>query len=115
MSVGDVNLDGYGDILAGLPGEDLTRSGASYANAGQTLLLRGASTGPTGTGSVAYSQDTSGVPDHGLHGVLLVFAGDELLPVLAPGGRTAYPDLGAVDNPGLPARTEIVDDLGERA
>ncbi|MBT2489971.1 FG-GAP repeat protein [Streptomyces sp. ISL-96] len=62
VSIGDVNLDGYGDILAGLPGEDLTRSGVSYANAGQTLLLLGTSTGPTGTGSVAYSQDTSGVP-----------------------------------------------------
>ncbi|MGX1883334.1 FG-GAP-like repeat-containing protein [Streptomyces sp. NPDC055287] len=62
VSIGDVDLDGYGDILAGLPGEDLTRSGVSYANAGQTLLLRGSSTGPTGTVSVAYSQDTSGVP-----------------------------------------------------
>ncbi|MFF3325604.1 FG-GAP-like repeat-containing protein [Streptomyces sp. NPDC002889] len=62
VSVGDANLDGYDDILTGLPGEDITRSGVAQTNAGQVLLLRGSSTGPTGTGSAAYSQDTTGVP-----------------------------------------------------
>lgn len=62
ISIGDVNLDGYGDILTGLPGEDLTRSSVNRSNAGMVLLLRGSSGGPTATGSVAYSQDTSGVP-----------------------------------------------------
>ncbi|WP_405603259.1 N-acetylmuramoyl-L-alanine amidase [Streptomyces sp. NBC_01410] len=62
VSVGDVNLDGYDDILTGLPGEDLTRDGVSQGNAGQVILLRGSSTGPTATGSVAYHQDTTGVP-----------------------------------------------------
>ncbi len=42
-------------------------------------------------------------------------SGDELPPVLVPGGRTTHPDLAPVDDPGLPARAEIVDDLGERA
>lgn len=62
VSIGDVNLDGYGDVLTGLPGEDLTRGGVNQSNAGQTILLRGSSTGMTATGSVAYSQDTTGVP-----------------------------------------------------
>lgn len=62
VSIGDVNLDGYDDILTGLPGEDITRSGVSQTNAGQVILLRGSATGPTATGSVAYHQDTTGVP-----------------------------------------------------
>jgi len=62
VSIGDVNLDGYDDILTGLPGEDLTRSSVNRSNAGMVILLRGSATGPTATGSVAYSQDTTGVP-----------------------------------------------------
>ncbi|WP_405798217.1 FG-GAP-like repeat-containing protein [Streptomyces sp. NBC_01506] len=62
VSVGDVNLDGYDDILTGLPGEDITRSAVARTNAGQVILLRGSSTGPTATGSAAYHQDTTGVP-----------------------------------------------------
>ncbi|MFI8302376.1 FG-GAP-like repeat-containing protein [Streptomyces sp. NPDC085927] len=62
VSIGDYNADGYADVLAGAPGEDLTRSGANRSNAGNAILLRGASSGLTGTGSVAVSQDTSGVP-----------------------------------------------------
>ncbi|MFD4114128.1 FG-GAP-like repeat-containing protein [Streptomyces niveus] len=62
VSVGDVNLDGYDDILTGLPGEDITRGGVAQTNAGQVILLRGSSTGPTATGSAAYHQDTAGVP-----------------------------------------------------
>jgi hypothetical protein len=50
---------------------------------------------------------------HSLDGVLLGLAGDELVPVLAPGGRPADPDLGAVDDAGLPAGTQVVDDLGQ--
>ncbi|WP_244176803.1 FG-GAP-like repeat-containing protein [Streptomyces albus] len=61
VSAGDYDLDGYADVLAGLPGEDLTRSGTARKNAGATLLLRGSSAGLTGSGARALSQDTSGV------------------------------------------------------
>ncbi|GAA4805893.1 N-acetylmuramoyl-L-alanine amidase [Streptomyces ziwulingensis] len=62
VAVGDYNADGYADALAGAPGEDLTRSSAGRADAGDALLFKGASTGLTGTGSVAVSQDTAAVP-----------------------------------------------------
>ncbi|MGP3925577.1 FG-GAP-like repeat-containing protein [Streptomyces sp. 8N616] len=61
VSVGDMNADGHADVLAGAPGEDLTLDGTARTNAGQVLLLKGSSTGLTGTGALAYSQDTSGI------------------------------------------------------
>jgi hypothetical protein len=61
VSVGDYNLDGYEDVFAGLPHEDITRT-SNRADAGATLLLKGSSAGLTGTGALAVSQDTAGVP-----------------------------------------------------
>ncbi|WP_234306542.1 FG-GAP-like repeat-containing protein [Streptomyces sp. NRRL F-2799] len=61
VSVGDYNADGYADAVAGVPGEDLTRSGVNYANAGSAVLIKGSASGLTGSGSVGISQDTSGV------------------------------------------------------
>ncbi|WP_371539673.1 VCBS repeat-containing protein [Streptomyces sp. NBC_00466] len=57
VSVGDTNGDGYGDIAVGLPGEAL----GTKAKAGQVIVLPGSATGPTGTGSKAFNQDTPGV------------------------------------------------------
>ncbi|MFE2377712.1 FG-GAP and VCBS repeat-containing protein [Streptomyces sp. NPDC059398] len=57
VSVGDTNGDGYGDIAVGLPGEAL----GTKAKAGQVIVLPGSATGPTGTGSKAYNQDTPDV------------------------------------------------------
>ncbi|MER6037697.1 FG-GAP-like repeat-containing protein [Streptomyces sp. NPDC001835] len=62
VSVGDYNGDGYPDVLTGLPGEDLTRSGANRSDAGSALLIKGGASGLTGSGAIAVSQDTSGVP-----------------------------------------------------
>ena len=62
VSIGDVDLDGYGDILTGTPGEDITRSGTLRTNAGAVILIRGSATGPTGTGAASYSQDTAYIP-----------------------------------------------------
>ncbi|MFI7384524.1 FG-GAP-like repeat-containing protein [Streptomyces sp. NPDC049813] len=61
VTVGDYDLDGYADILAGAPYEDITRT-TNQSNAGTSLLLKGTSSGPTGTGSTAISQDTEGIP-----------------------------------------------------
>jgi hypothetical protein len=62
VSIGDYNLDGYADVLAGAPNEDITRDSVNRSNAGAAILLKGTSTGLTGSGAVAISQDTSGVP-----------------------------------------------------
>ncbi|WP_314411087.1 FG-GAP-like repeat-containing protein [Streptomyces kroppenstedtii] len=62
VSVGDFNADGFADVLTGAPNEDITRSGANKANAGAVWLLKGTSAGLTGTGSLSFSQDTTGVP-----------------------------------------------------
>ncbi|MDQ8704201.1 FG-GAP-like repeat-containing protein [Streptomyces sp. LHD-70] len=61
VSAGDVNADGYADVLAGAPREDITRDGTARKDAGTSLLIRGTSTGLSGTGAVAYTQDTSGI------------------------------------------------------
>jgi len=62
VSVGDYNGDGYMDVLAGAPNEDITRDSVNRSNAGTAFLLKGTSTGLTGSGAIAVSQDTSGVP-----------------------------------------------------
>ncbi|MGV9450696.1 FG-GAP-like repeat-containing protein [Streptomyces sp. NPDC003635] len=62
VSAGDVDADGYADVLTGARGEDLTRSGVNHANAGTVVLVKGGSTGLTGTGASAVSQDTTNVP-----------------------------------------------------
>ncbi|MEU6663661.1 FG-GAP-like repeat-containing protein [Streptomyces sp. NPDC046821] len=61
VAVGDYNADGYADVLAGAPGEDITRTTARK-DAGTSLLFKGSSAGLTGTGSIAVSQDEPGVP-----------------------------------------------------
>ncbi|MFD8592766.1 FG-GAP-like repeat-containing protein [Streptomyces sp. NPDC059637] len=61
VAAGDFDLDGRADVLTGLPREDLTRSGTSRQDAGTVLLLRGSSSGPTGSGALSLHQDTSGI------------------------------------------------------
>ncbi|MGC5398559.1 FG-GAP-like repeat-containing protein [Streptomyces sp. DT20] len=61
VAVGDYDLDGYADVMAGSPNEDITRAGVSRVDAGAVILFKGTSTGISGTGSVTYSQDTADV------------------------------------------------------
>ncbi|MFG2650096.1 FG-GAP-like repeat-containing protein [Streptomyces sp. NPDC048436] len=61
VSAGDFDLDGYADVLTGAPNEDITRDGAAKKDAGTSLLLKGSSSGLTGTGAQAFSQDTTGI------------------------------------------------------
>ncbi|MGK5533964.1 FG-GAP-like repeat-containing protein [Streptomyces sp. URMC 129] len=62
VAAGDYDLDGYADVLTGLPGEDISRDGTSRSNAGAALLLRGSATGLTASGATSLHQDTAGVP-----------------------------------------------------
>ncbi|MFC8125609.1 FG-GAP-like repeat-containing protein [Streptomyces sp. NPDC057302] len=62
LAVADVNRDGRDDLIAGAPGEAI----ASQAGAGAAWLLRGGARGLLDAGgaatSVAWNQDTPGVP-----------------------------------------------------
>ncbi|WP_326765665.1 integrin alpha [Streptomyces sp. NBC_01591] len=58
VSIGDMNGDGYGDIAVGVPNEDL----GTTKDAGSVLVLPGTASGPTGTGTLGFNQDTADVP-----------------------------------------------------
>ncbi|MEW2622921.1 FG-GAP-like repeat-containing protein [Streptomyces sp. NPDC048106] len=58
LSVGDVNGDGYADVLVGSPGEAV----GSNPMAGTAVLLRGSASGLTTAKAAGYTQDTAGVP-----------------------------------------------------
>ncbi|MEU6573295.1 FG-GAP and VCBS repeat-containing protein [Streptomyces sp. NPDC046805] len=58
ISAGDVNGDGYKDLAIGAYGE--TIDGVEYA--GIVHVLRGRSSGVTGTGSQTFARNTAGVP-----------------------------------------------------
>lgn len=61
LATGDINNDGYDDILTGLPGEDITVNTTSNADAGAAIILYGSSSGLTGTGAQAITQDDTGL------------------------------------------------------
>ncbi|MFG2308766.1 FG-GAP-like repeat-containing protein [Streptomyces sp. NPDC048566] len=58
LAAGDVTGDGYPDLAVGVPGEAI----GTTAGAGAVVLLRGGPKGPTGSGALAFSQSTAGVP-----------------------------------------------------
>ncbi|MBC9714409.1 FG-GAP repeat protein [Streptomyces sp. TRM66268-LWL] len=58
LSAGDTNGDGYADIAVGVESEAL----GSLRGAGSVVVLRGSSSGLTGSGAKAFSQNTAGVP-----------------------------------------------------
>ncbi|MFI0790033.1 FG-GAP-like repeat-containing protein [Streptomyces lydicus] len=58
LGTGDINADGYADVLVGVPGEAI----GTRAYAGGAVVLYGSPAGLTTHKSVAYSQDSAGVP-----------------------------------------------------
>ncbi|MDH6550245.1 hypothetical protein M2161_004861 [Streptomyces sp. SAI-133] len=58
LSVGDVNKDGYADVLIGSPDEAV----GTRKRAGTAVLLRGSATGLTTAKAAGYTQDTADVP-----------------------------------------------------
>ncbi|MER5633761.1 FG-GAP and VCBS repeat-containing protein [Streptomyces nitrosporeus] len=57
-AVGDLDGDGYGEVVVGLPGEDV--GGAK--DAGGVLVFKGRASGVTGTGTRVIGQSTADVP-----------------------------------------------------
>lgn len=57
VAVGKVNNNATLDVAVGVPGDDV----GSVVGAGSVTVLRGTSTGLTATGSVRYTQNTTGV------------------------------------------------------
>ncbi|MEU4657174.1 FG-GAP-like repeat-containing protein [Streptomyces sp. NPDC023723] len=58
LTVGDVNGDGYGDILSGNPTEGV----GTVQPSGSVAVIPGGPGGPTGAGGQVFHQDTAGVP-----------------------------------------------------
>jgi len=58
VSTGDINGDGYADVVVGALGEDL----GTARDAGQVTVLFGSASGLKTTGAKAYTQNTTGVP-----------------------------------------------------
>jgi hypothetical protein len=59
LASGDINRDGFADLVWGCPGEDV----GSAENAGAVNVVFGSRTGLTATGNRFLSQDTTNVPD----------------------------------------------------
>ncbi len=58
VAVGDVNGDGYQDVIAGSP----TENHSNLSDPGKVHVLRGGPGGLTGSGATAFTQNTPGVP-----------------------------------------------------
>ncbi|MGP3926572.1 FG-GAP repeat protein [Streptomyces sp. 8N616] len=58
VAVGDVTGDGYADVAAGAPYEDVS----GVRNAGNVVLLKGGADGLTSAGAQSFHQATAGVP-----------------------------------------------------
>lgn len=62
LAIGDVNGDGYGDVLAGLPGENLASMGFLGNSVGSVVVVPGGPDGPTGAGARGFHQNSADVP-----------------------------------------------------
>ncbi|WGP10225.1 FG-GAP and VCBS repeat-containing protein [Streptomyces sp. SH5] len=92
-AVGDLDGDGYGEVVVGLPGEDV----GTAKNAGGVLIFKGRATGITGADTKVIGQSTANVPGvdeqgDAFGGEVHVVAGAKGVPatlaVAAPGENT---------------------------
>ncbi|MGP4012020.1 FG-GAP-like repeat-containing protein [Streptomyces sp. 4N124] len=65
-TIGDLDKDGYGDIVLGNPAEPDTEPSASKG--GKIHVIYGTGSGPSATRRVTYTQNTAGVPDSSAYG-----------------------------------------------
>ncbi|MFJ3939098.1 FG-GAP and VCBS repeat-containing protein [Streptomyces parvus] len=93
VAVGDLDGDGYGEVVVGLPGEDV----GTAKDAGGVLIFKGRATGITGADTKVIGQSTADVPGvdeqgDGFGGEVHVVAGAKNVPatlaVAAPGENT---------------------------
>lgn len=59
VAVGDVDDDGFADVVVGVPGEDI----GTIDGAGCVVVLRGSAAGLTTVGAQSWHQDTPGIAD----------------------------------------------------
>jgi hypothetical protein len=101
LAIGDVGGASFGDLIVGVPGEDM----GAAENAGKIQTIPGAAGGPTGAGSQTYSQATAGIANAPETGDELGYAvaigdfgGDDHLDLAvgAPGESSTIPHYGVV-------------------
>jgi hypothetical protein len=101
LAVGDFDLDGFGDLAVGVPGESGT-----VVNSGGVNVLFGTAAGLSGSGSQFITQDTGGVGSaaeaddvFGLALAAADFTGDDFadLAIGVPGEASSIPAVGAVN------------------
>lgn len=91
VTLGDIDQDGYADLVVGASWESGTE--ATTEVSGAVTVLRGSKTGPTGTGSQVFTQNSAGIPstseksDHFGSAVTLLDANKDGKPELYVGGN----------------------------
>ena len=62
VEAGDINGDGYDDVIVGVPGEGVGWGARAQSNAGAVHVIYGSASGASGTGSQWFYQNTPGWP-----------------------------------------------------
>ena len=62
LASGDINGDGYDDVIVGVPGEGVGWGARAQSNAGAVHVIYGSASGASGTGSQWFYQNTPGWP-----------------------------------------------------
>ncbi|MGW2424315.1 FG-GAP-like repeat-containing protein [Streptomyces sp. NPDC001709] len=62
VAAGDLNRDGYPELIVGAPGEHHATCEHCYISGGGMYVLKGSTKGVTGTGAAFYAYNTAGLP-----------------------------------------------------